>query len=152
MNFGLKSLNLNIYSHLNGQRFSKFQLAQLVKSLIVKYKRSEVQFLPTPKTLYALNTHIKFCVNQILFTIWFINLYFAWVVFLILIIIVKTWIVSWIDFWFFRIVYHKIHKHLIKFIKDYKYTYMKFIINFEYIQLMTNLFIIYVIIFNKLTK
>ena len=27
-----------------------------------------------------------------------------------------------------------------------------FIINFEYIQLMTNLFVTYVIIFNKLTK
>ena len=51
-------------------------------------------------------------------------------------------------------MYHKIHKHLIKFIKNYKYTYIKgiFIINFEYIQLMTNLFITYVIIFNKLTK
>ena len=47
----------------------------------------------------------------------------------------------------YRIVYRKIHKHLIKFIKNYKYTYIKgiFIINFEYIQLMTNLFITYVI-------
>ena len=38
--------------------------------------------------------------------------------------------------------------------KKYKYTYLKgiFIINFEYIQLITNLFITYVIIFNKLTK
>ena len=26
--------------------------------------------------LYMLNTHVKFCVNQILFTIWSINLYF----------------------------------------------------------------------------
>ena len=54
----------------------------------------------------------------------------------------------------YRIVYRKIHKHLIKFIKIYKYTYINgiFIINFKYIQLMTNLFIIYVIIFNKLTK
>ena len=54
----------------------------------------------------------------------------------------------------YRIVHHKIHKHLIKFIKNYKYTYIKgiFIINFEYIQLMTNLFITYVIIFNQLTK
>ena len=26
--------------------------------------------------LYALNTHVKFCVNRILFTIWFIRLYF----------------------------------------------------------------------------
>ena len=26
--------------------------------------------------LYTLNTHVKFCVNQILFTIWSINLYF----------------------------------------------------------------------------
>ena len=54
----------------------------------------------------------------------------------------------------YRIVYRKIHKHLIKFIKNYKYTYIKgiFIINFKYIQLMTNLFITYVIIFNKLTK
>ena len=52
------------------------------------------------------------------------------------------------------IMYCKIHKHLIKFIKKYKYTYIKriFIINFEYIQLMTNLFITYIIIFNKLTK
>ena len=35
----------------------------------------------------------------------------------------------------YRIVYRKIHKHLIKFIKNYKYTYIKgiFIINFEYI-------------------
>ena len=51
------------------------------------------------------------------------------------------------------IVYHKIHKYLIKFIKNYRYTYIKdvFIINFEYIQLMTNLFITCVII-NKLTK
>ena len=51
------------------------------------------------------------------------------------------------------IVYCKIHKHLIKFIKNYRYTYIKdmFIINFEYIQLLTNLFITYVII-NKLTK
>ena len=42
----------------------------------------------------------------------------------------------------YYIVYHKIHKHLIKFIKNYKYTYIKdiFIINFEYIQLMTNFF------------
>ena len=54
----------------------------------------------------------------------------------------------------YRIVYRKIHKHLIKFIKNYKYTYIKgiFIINFEYIQLMTILFITYIIIFNKLTK
>ena len=54
----------------------------------------------------------------------------------------------------YRIVYRKIHKHLIKFIKNYKYTYTKgiFIINFEYIQLITNLFITYLIIFNKLTK
>ena len=52
------------------------------------------------------------------------------------------------------VVYRKMHKHLIKFIKNYKYTYIKgiLIINFEYIQLMTNLFITYVIIFNKLTK
>ena len=51
-------------------------------------------------------------------------------------------------------MYRKIHKHLIKFMKKYKYTYLKgiFIINFEYIQLITNLFITYVIIFNKLTK
>ena len=51
------------------------------------------------------------------------------------------------------IVYRKIHNHLIKFIKNYRYTYIKdvFIINFEYIQLMTNLFITCVII-NKLTK
>ena len=69
-------------------------------------------------------------------------------------IVVKTWIVLWIDFWFFLIVYRKIHKHLIKFIKNYRYAYIKgiFIINFEYIQLMTNLFITYIIIFNKLTK
>ena len=48
----------------------------------------------------------------------------------------------------YRIVYRKIHKYLIKFIKNYKYTYIKgiFIINFEYIQLMINLFITYVII------
>ena len=54
----------------------------------------------------------------------------------------------------YHIVYRKIHKHLIKFIKNYKYTYINgiFIINFEYIQLMTNLFMTYVIIFNKLTK
>ena len=54
----------------------------------------------------------------------------------------------------YRIVYRKIHKHLIKFIKNYKYTYIKgiFIINFEYIQQMTILFITYVIIFNQLTK
>ena len=34
-----------------------------------------------------------------------------------------------------HIVYCKIHKHLINFIKNYKYTYIKgiFIINFEYI-------------------
>ena len=46
------------------------------------------------------------------------------------------------------------HKHLIKFIKNYKYTYIKgiFIINFECIQLMTNLFSTYVMIFNNLTK
>ena len=49
---------------------------------------------------------------------------------------------------------HKIYKHLINFIKNYRYTYINgiFIINFEYIQLMTNLFITYAIIFNKLTK
>ena len=54
----------------------------------------------------------------------------------------------------YRIVYHKIHEHLIKFIKNYKYTYIKgiFIINFECIQLMTNLFSTYVMIFNNLTK
>ena len=42
----------------------------------------------------------------------------------------------------YRIVHLKIHKHLIKFIKKYRYTYIKgiFIINFEYIQPMTNLF------------
>ena len=53
-----------------------------------------------------------------------------------------------------HIVYRKIHKHLIKFIKIYSYTYINgiFIINFKYIQLITNLFITYVIIFNKLTK
>ena len=52
------------------------------------------------------------------------------------------------------IVYCKKHENLVKFIKNYKYTYIKgiFIINFEYIQLMTNLFITYVIIFNMLTK
>ena len=60
-------------------------------------------------------------------------------------------------FWYrvsYRIVYRKVYKHLIKFYKNYKYTYIKciFIINFEYIQLMTNLFITYIIIFNKLTK
>ena len=51
-------------------------------------------------------------------------------------------------------MYRKIHKHLIKSIKNHKYTYIKgiFIINFEYIQLITNFFIIYVIIFNKQTK
>ena len=27
--------------------------------------------------LYILNTHVKFCVNYILFTIWFIRLYFC---------------------------------------------------------------------------
>ena len=56
--------------------------------------------------------------------------------------------------WFFCIVYHKIRKHLIKSIKNYRYTYIKgiFIINFEYIQIMSNLSITYVIIFNKLTK
>ena len=54
----------------------------------------------------------------------------------------------------YRIVYRKIHKHLLKLIKNYRYTYIKciFVINFEYIQLMTNLFITYVIIFNKLNK
>ena len=54
----------------------------------------------------------------------------------------------------YRIVYRKIHKYLIKFIKIYRYTYVNsiFIINFKHIQLITNLFIIYVIIFNKLTK
>ena len=38
--------------------------------------------------------------------------------------------------------------------RNYRYTYINgiFIINFEYIQLMSNLFITYVIIFNKLTK
>ena len=38
--------------------------------------------------------------------------------------------------------------------KNYRYTYTKGILitNFEYIQLMTNLFITYEIIFNKLTK
>ena len=67
-------------------------------------------------------------------------------------IVVKTYRKS--IFNFFHIVYSKIHKHLIKFIKNYKYTYIKgiFIINLEYIQLMTNLFINYVIIFNKLIK
>ena len=52
------------------------------------------------------------------------------------------------------IVNRKIYKHLIKFIKNYKYTYINsiFIIIFKYIQLITNLFITYVIIFNKLTK
>ena len=54
----------------------------------------------------------------------------------------------------YHIMYHKIYKHLFKFIKSYRYTYINsiFIINFKYIQLMTNLFITYVIIFNKLTK
>ena len=50
----------------------------------------------------------------------------------------------------YHIMYHKIHKHLIKFIKNYKYICIYiwgiFIINFEYIQLMTNLFITYIII------
>ena len=52
-----------------------------------------------------------------------------------------------------RIVYRKIHKHLLKFTNNYKYTYIKdiFIVNFEYIQQITNLFITYIIIFNKLT-
>ena len=38
-------------------------------------------------------------------------------------------------FVFFHIVYRKIYKHLIKFIKNYRYTYINgiFIINFEYI-------------------
>ena len=54
----------------------------------------------------------------------------------------------------YRIVYRKIYKNLIKFIKNDKYTYIKgiFIINFEYIQLMTNLFITCVVTFNKVTK
>ena len=54
----------------------------------------------------------------------------------------------------YHIVYCKIHKHLIKFIKNYRYTYIKgiSIINFKYVPLMTNLFITYVIISNKLTK
>ena len=53
----------------------------------------------------------------------------------------------------YGIMYRQIHKHLIKSIKYYRYTYINsiFIINFKYIQLMTNLFITYVI-FNKLTK
>ena len=52
-------------------------------------------------------------------------------------------------FLYFRIVYYKIHKHLIQFIKKIIDIHIKgiFIINFEYIQLMTNLFITYVIIF-----
>ena len=35
----------------------------------------------------------------------------------------------------YRIMYHKIHKNLIKSIKNYRYTYINgiFIINFEYI-------------------
>ena len=55
----------------------------------------------------------------------------------------------------YHIVYCKIHKCLINFLKkNYRYTYTKGILitNFEYIQLMTNLFITYEIIFNKLTK
>ena len=50
-------------------------------------------------------------------------------------------IVLWIDFWFFCIVYHKIHKHLIIFIQNYRYTYIKgvFIKNTKYVQLVTNL-------------
>ena len=49
---------------------------------------------------------------------------------------------------------YKIYKYLIKIIKNYKYTYKNgiFIINFKYVQLMTNLFITYVVIFNKITK
>ena len=51
----------------------------------------------------------------------------------------------------FCIVYRKIYKHFIKFIKNYRYTYINgiFIINFEYIQLIINLIITYAIIFNK---
>ena len=38
--------------------------------------------------------------------------------------------------------------------RNYRYTYINgiFIINFKYVQLMTNLFITYVVIFNKITK
>ena len=44
-----------------------------------------------------------------------------------------TPIINW--FFIFRIVYGKIYKYLIKFIKNYRYTYINgiFIINFEYI-------------------
>ena len=50
----------------------------------------------------------------------------------------------------------KIHKYLIKLKNKNKNIYICikgiFIINFKYIQLMTNLFITYIIIFNKLIK
>ena len=70
------------------------------------------------------------------------------------IIVVKMWIVSCIDFSVSYIVLYKIHKHLIKFIKNYRWAYVRsiFIIDFECIQPITDLFITYVIIFNKLTK
>ena len=57
-------------------------------------------------------------------------------------------------FLIFNIMYRKIHKHLIKFLKNYRYAYINgtFIINFKYIQLMINLFTTYVVKFNKLTK
>ena len=44
-------------------------------------------------------------------------------------------------------MYRKIHKHLIKFIKNYIY-----IINLEHMQIITNLIFSYAIIFNKIKK
>jgi hypothetical protein len=51
----------------------------------------------------------------------------------------------------YHIVYCKIYKHFIKFIKNYRYTYVNgiLIINLEHIQIITNLIITYAMIFNK---
>ena len=50
------------------------------------------------------------------------------------------------------IMYNKIHKHYIKFMKNYKFTYLNgiFIIKLEHIQLMSTLIIIYAITFDQI--
>ena len=71
------SSNATAYIH----KFNKWQnlVIKLVVNLINKintiiyFENLTVEL----HVFYALNTHVKFCVNQISFTIWFISLYFV---------------------------------------------------------------------------
>ena len=63
----------NLWIFITNELRTKFSYKILNKRNITTYFENLMVKL---HVLYVLNTHVKFCVNRILFTIWFINLYF----------------------------------------------------------------------------